>query len=53
MCACVYIYISGIEIQTARPISMKSGMGILLIGAKVFSWDSAPYPDPRGQGGLN
>jgi len=46
MCVCV----SAIEIQTTGPISMKFGMGILLYGGKVCSWDSNPYPNPQGQG---
>ncbi len=47
MCGCV----SAIEIQTTRLISMKFGMGILLYGGKVHSWDLPPYPNPQGQGG--
>jgi len=43
---CVY----SIEIQTTGLISMKFGMGILLNGGKVCSWDLTPYPNPQGQG---
>ncbi len=46
---CVY----SIEIQTTGLISMKFGMGILLNGGKVCSWDLTPYPNPQGQGALN
>ncbi len=53
MCVCVGAYISGIKIQTTGPISMKFGMGILLNGGKVHSWDSPPYPNPRVRGFLN
>ncbi len=34
--------VSAIEIQTTGPISMTFGMGILLNGGKVHSWDSTP-----------
>ena len=44
---CVY----SAEIQTTGLISMKFGMGILLNGGKVCSWDLTPYPNPQGQGG--
>jgi len=47
------VNISGIEIQTTGLISMKFGMGILLNGGKVCSWDLTPYPNPQGQGALN
>ncbi len=40
MCVCVCV--TGIEIQTPGPISMKFDMGILLNGGKVYSWDSTP-----------
>ncbi len=43
--------VSALEIQTTGPISMKFGMSILLNGGKVHSYDSTPYPNPRGQGG--
>ena len=46
---CVY----SVEIQTTGLISMKFGMGILLNGGKVCSWDLTPYPNPQGQGALN
>ncbi len=45
--------VSAIEIQATGPISMKFGMSILLNGGNVRSWDSTPYPNPRGQGALN
>jgi len=34
-------------------VSMKFGIGILLKGGKVCSWDLIPYPNPQGQGALN
>jgi hypothetical protein len=49
---CVCAYISGIEIQTTRPITMKFGMGILLNGGKVCSWDLTPYPNPGALNGV-
>ncbi len=51
MCVCVFVCLFCIEIQTARPISMKFGMGVVLEGEKVLSWVLTPYPNPRGQGG--
>ena len=48
MCVCVCV--SAIEIQTTGPISMKFGMGILLNGGKVYSWDSTAYPNSPGSG---
>ena len=50
VCVCVCVIVSAIEIPTTAPISLKSGMGILLNGGKVFSWVSNTYPDPRDQG---
>jgi hypothetical protein len=50
MCVCVCACISAIEIQTTGLILVKFGMGILLNAGMVRSWDSTPYPDPRGQG---
>jgi hypothetical protein len=34
--------VSAIEIQTTGPISMTFGMGIILNGGKVHSWDLTP-----------
>jgi hypothetical protein len=43
---CARVCISGIEIQTTGPISMKFGMGIHLNEGKVHTWDLTPYPPP-------
>ncbi len=53
MCVPCVSAIEILEIQTTGPISMKFGTSILLNGGKVHSWDSTPYPNPWGQGGLN
>ncbi len=49
-CACVCGSVSAVEIPTTAPISLKSGMGILLKGRKVFSKVLTTYLDPRDQG---
>ncbi len=50
MCVCMYIWYRN---PNPGQISMKFGMGILLKGGKVCSWDLTPYPNPQGQGALN
>ncbi len=48
----MFVCLFSVEIQTARPISVKFDFGIFFDGGKVLSWVLTPYPNPRGPGAL-
>jgi len=53
VCVCVCVCVFSIDIQTAKSILVKFGMGIFFDGRKVLSLVLTGYPNPGVRGALN